>query len=136
MTSQKGFTLIELLLIIAVLGVLSAVSIPRVTGIDDKARDAAISSVAASIRSSMEAHHQEFSSYPTNTDINNWDDLDSELDTLDMGPMEDYNIGTAISNISGDAFSYSGGADNYEIKVVSNSTGKIYVITNTGFSEE
>jgi type IV pilus assembly protein PilA len=40
-TKKKGFTLIELIVVIAVLGILSAVAVPRLTGFQEDARIAA-----------------------------------------------------------------------------------------------
>jgi type IV pilus assembly protein PilA len=38
---KKGFTLIELIVVIAILGILAAVAVPRFSGFTDKAKDAA-----------------------------------------------------------------------------------------------
>lgn len=42
LNKEEGFTLIELLIVIAILGILIALAVPRMSGISDGARDRAI----------------------------------------------------------------------------------------------
>lgn len=42
LNKEEGFTLVELLIVIAILGILIALAVPRMSGISDGARDRAI----------------------------------------------------------------------------------------------
>jgi MSHA pilin protein MshA len=49
MTRNKGFTLIELITVIAILGALAVIALPRFINLQDEARDAAVQGVAGSL---------------------------------------------------------------------------------------
>ncbi|MCX5751922.1 MAG: type II secretion system protein [Candidatus Saganbacteria bacterium] len=51
--NRKGFTLIELIMVIVILGVLSAMLLPRFGTIQDKAKDAAFKGVVGSVRAGI-----------------------------------------------------------------------------------
>lgn len=48
---QAGFTLIELVMVIVILGVLSAVALPKFVAVDDDAKQAAVNGVAGALSS-------------------------------------------------------------------------------------
>ncbi|MFY9413707.1 MAG: type II secretion system protein, partial [Tepidanaerobacteraceae bacterium] len=54
---EKGFTLIELIVVIAVLGVLATLIIPRVVGVKSKAETAAMEANEKIIRNSLERYY-------------------------------------------------------------------------------
>ncbi len=62
---EEGFTLIELLVVIAVLGILAAIAVPRLTGVNEKAIQAEATSFLGTVKSSLEMYYIEnTNSYP------------------------------------------------------------------------
>lgn len=57
MKNQKGFTLIELLLVLAIIGIISAIAIPALLGQRSRARDKSARSNASSILSDLVASY-------------------------------------------------------------------------------
>jgi prepilin-type N-terminal cleavage/methylation domain-containing protein len=62
---EGGFTLVELLVVIVVLGVLSAIVVFSVGGINNKSKSAACNSDVASVQSAEEAYYAQNNSYAT-----------------------------------------------------------------------
>lgn len=66
--NQKGFTLIELVVVIAILGLLAALAIPRLTGTREKANRSTIMADLRTIESAIaiaDAENDDFTDLPT-----------------------------------------------------------------------
>jgi len=79
-SSERGFTFIELIIVIAVLGILAGIAIPRITGVQDKARYATGEALLANMKTPLELYRQEKNTYPTMAETTNSDDLGNEID--------------------------------------------------------
>ena len=62
MFNRKGFTLIELLIVVAIIGILAAIAIPKFAATKDKAK---LASVKTDLRNSMTAQEAYFSDFAT-----------------------------------------------------------------------
>lgn len=60
---EEGFTLIELLVIVAVLGILATLAIPRLTGVTEKARLVVAKQAIGSMKTGVEMYFVEHNSY-------------------------------------------------------------------------
>jgi len=54
---SKGFTLIELMIVVAIIGILAAIAIPRFANLIDRAREARTQGNLGAIRSAMAIHY-------------------------------------------------------------------------------
>ncbi|GAA3257256.1 hypothetical protein Sros01_30210 [Streptomyces roseochromogenus] len=68
-TAEAGFTLIELLVVIVILGILSAIVVFSVRGINDKGQDSACKTDKATIRTAEEAFFASKGKYATVDDL-------------------------------------------------------------------
>ena len=73
---NKGFTLVELIVVIAVLGILAGIAVPRLTGVQDKARYAAGEALLANLKTPLELYRVESGGYPEVKSGNDYDGLE------------------------------------------------------------
>ncbi|KAB2952746.1 prepilin-type N-terminal cleavage/methylation domain-containing protein [Heliorestis acidaminivorans] len=77
--NQQGFSLIELIVVVAVIGILIVVMIPKVGGAPDKAKLAGVKSDFLAIETAVRSHFLENSKLPKLDEINKSNLLDYEL---------------------------------------------------------
>lgn len=100
---QNGFTIVELLIVIVVIAILAAITIVAFTGIQNRARDAAISSKETQAKKKLEAYKVDEGHYPSGQ---------SEFDTLISQSPDDKFYTSYSSTAPYDAYilSTSGGS--------------------------
>ena len=67
-SNEKGFTLIELIVVIAVLGMIASIAIPKVGNITSRAREQADASNVQILQSAVERYNAENGEYPDSKD--------------------------------------------------------------------
>lgn len=68
---KRGFTLIELLVVITIIGLLSAIAMPRFTNITNSAKAAQVQGNLANMRTAVNMFHAKTGVYPKITNTNN-----------------------------------------------------------------
>ncbi|MDK2836344.1 MAG: type pilus assembly protein PilA, partial [Thermosediminibacterales bacterium] len=101
---EKGFTLIELIVVIAVLGILATLVVPRVVGVKADAEDKAGKANLKIVKNALERYYAENGEYPdTLADLTpnyleaepkkpNGDDYSYDPDSNDDGTKDDYEL--------------------------------------------
>jgi len=80
--NRKAFTMVELIFVIVIIGLLSAVAVPKFSGVKDRARMSTELATASAISVALENIHGEWSTSDGDFDWNNdgvVDDIDKEL---------------------------------------------------------
>jgi general secretion pathway protein G len=68
-TNQTGFTLIEILVVLSIISVLAVFLVPKLMGIQDRGKEAAVKSIAKNVQLAVEAYQMENEVFPMGTNI-------------------------------------------------------------------
>ena len=69
MSNRKGFTLVELLVVVAIIGILAAIAVPRFTDASNSAKVAKIQADLRTIDSAIAVYYAKNKAYPTAAQI-------------------------------------------------------------------
>lgn len=86
LNKEEGFTLVELLIVIAILGILIALAVPRMSGISDSARDRAIEANKRTLVSAATMWYAQNPGQSTEWDGTPGDDWEDFLQEWPEGP--------------------------------------------------
>lgn len=80
--NRKGFTLIELIVVIAILGILASIAVPRFTGTRDKANQAVDNQTAALLKNSVALYRADKGAFPTNNSAQMKEAVEAVLESI------------------------------------------------------
>ena len=137
--NQKGFTLVELVVVIAIIGILAGIAVPRFLDATASARGAKIVADMRTIQSAEMIYYAKNAKYPTDKDDfadlvqGNWPGVPTGKFIIAQvlkqggGTTE----GTATAN---SAYTYTGGADGGSGKIALTNVGTISGVTGTEYT--
>jgi general secretion pathway protein G/type IV pilus assembly protein PilA len=94
---EKGFTLIELIVVVAVLGILATIAVPRVIRVTEKANTNTEQANLTIIKNALERYYAENGDYPDELKILKPTYLDIEDDILNKYKYEKKNDSYTLS---------------------------------------
>jgi len=95
---SKGFTLIELMIVVAILGILAAIAIPRFAQMIEKAKEGATKGNLATIRSSCSIYYGDNEGiYPDAIDVAAFGTYLSRVPPAKATPLGNTNAVTAVT---------------------------------------
>lgn len=97
----RGFTIVELLVVIVVVGILATVTIVVYTGIQQKAREARLSTQLGQIRKEIELYYIENGAYPFESSVRSAMALTTDISDRNWAISNYLNSKSAASGVNG-----------------------------------
>ena len=119
LSAEKGFTLIELMIVIAVIGILAAIALPRFGSVKSTANRARAESEMKNIQTALEMYYSKHEAYPGTGK----EEL-KDIEGIDYSVIKTYKGGYSPDNDNSDGYqSYEWVYDTKDYKIEINSKG-------------